>query len=249
MKEEKNGAFKAKLQRVVKKKGFFPAVYLTVAALLLTGVLWYQNLDNRIPETQGDMEQAYDAVRGEYPFDFEQESDPVVSQAEVVRLPVTEESETQIVTKFYDYQKDSAEQEQALVLYNNKYYQSQGIDIASASDDLLPVVAALSGKVVELKEDPLLGYVLHMEHDHDVSTYYASLTDVQVKKGQDVAQGEMLATAGKNLYGQASGTHVHFEIRKDGHPVDPESFFNQPITDIKAPTDSGDDESEPDQED
>lgn len=244
MKEEHNNVSKNKWKRIIEKKGFFPAVYLTVAAILLTGVLWYQNLDNRIPETQTEQSDdlGNDAVRGEYPFDFNQDSDPVVSQAETVRLPVAEGSQSQIVTKFYDFEKDSEDQEKALVLYNNKYYQSQGIDIAASSEDPMSVVAALSGRVVELREDPLLGFVIQMEHDHGVSTYYASLTDVQVEEGQEVAQGEVLATAGQNVYGQASGTHVHFEIRKEGTPVNPEVYFDQPITEVRLPDAEDEDE-------
>lgn len=248
MKEE-NNVSKNKWKRLTQQKGFFPAVYLVVAALLLTGVLWYQNLDNRIPETQDDqMEQINDEVRGEYPFDYDQESDPVVSQAEVVKLPVSSESDSQVVTKFYDFDKDSADQEQALVLYNNKYYQSQGIDIAATSEAPLDVVAALSGDVIEVKEDPLLGHVVQVEHDHGVTTYYASLTDVQVEEGQRVSQGDVLATAGQNIFGQSNGTHVHFAIRKDGQPVDPEAFIDQSVTEVRAPGENSSNEEEVDNE-
>lgn len=248
MKEE-NNVSKNKWKRLTQQKGFFPAVYLVVAALLLTGVLWYQNLDNRIPETQDDqMEQINDEVRGEYPFDYDQESDPVVSQAEVVKLPVSSESDSQVVTKFYDFDKDSADQEQALVLYNNKYYQSQGIDIAATSEAPLDVVAALSGDVIEVKEDPLLGHVVQLEHDHGVTTYYASLTDVQVEEGQRVSQGDVLATAGQNIFGQSNGTHVHFAIRKDGQPVDPEAFIDQSVTEVRAPGENSSNEEEVDNE-
>lgn len=248
MKEE-NNVSKNKWKRLTQQKGFFPAVYLVVAALLLTGVLWYQNLDNRIPETQDDqMEQINDEVRGEYPFDYDQESDPVVSQAEVVKLPVSSESDSQVVTKFYDFDKDSADQEQALVLYNNKYYQSQGIDIAATSEAPLDVVAALSGDVIEVKEDPLLGHVVQIEHDHGVTTYYASLTDVQVEEGQRVSQGDVLATAGQNIFGQSNGTHVHFAIRKDGQPVDPEAFIDQSVTEVRAPGENSSNEEEVDNE-
>ncbi|WP_112182185.1 MULTISPECIES: M23 family metallopeptidase [Paraliobacillus] len=235
MREDNNNVSKQSWKRIFKKKWFFPAVYLTVAALLLTGVLWYQNLDNQIPEATDNTETNLGNSNGN-PLDYEQDSDTVVSQSEVVKMPVAEDSQTDIVTKFYDFDKTSEEQEQALVLYNNKYYQSKGIDIASASDETFSVTAALSGEVTEVKEDPLLGYVLEMEHENGVSTYYASLQDVTVKAGQKVEQGESVATSGQNVYGQASGTHVHFEIRKDNVAVDPEMYLNKPLADIKAPS-------------
>jgi len=242
MKEENKGVSKNNWKRVFKKKWFFPAVYLTVAALLLAGVLWYQNLDNQIPEAT-DTPQT-EGYNDGYPLGYEQESSPVVNQSEVIKMPVLEASQTEIVTKFYDYGKTSGEQEQALVLYDNKYYQSKGIDIASTTDETFPVTAALSGEVIEVKEDPLLGYVIEMKHDNGVTTHYASLQDVTVKRGERVDQGEALASAGKNIFNQTSGTHVHFEVRKDGDAVDPEQFFNKPLTDIKAPSEDDDDGEE-----
>ncbi|WP_017471024.1 M23 family metallopeptidase [Amphibacillus jilinensis] len=231
MKEEKRG-LSYHWKRIIKKKGFFPALYLVVAALLLTGVLWYQNMD-RISEPDLNLDHnLQDELRGDNQHRLDEASDPVTSPVENVSLPVLSESETQIVTKFYDHEVEQEDQEQALVFYNNKYYQSQGIDIAASTSDPLPVVAALSGEVVEVKEDPLLGFVVQIEHDHDVSTYYSSLTDVEVKIGDKVEQGDVLAHAGTSLFGQDKGTHVHFELRKEGQTVNPETFLEQPVTDI-----------------
>ncbi|GGM32475.1 stage II sporulation protein Q [Paraliobacillus quinghaiensis] len=238
MKEENKGVSKNNWKRVFKKKWFFPAVYLTVAALLLAGVLWYQNLDNQIPEATDTPQSEVD--NDGYPLGYEQDSSPVVNQSEVIKMPVLEASQTEIVTKFYAYEKTSEEQEQALVLYDNKYYQSKGIDIASTTDETFPVTAALSGEVIEVKQDPLLGYVIEMKHDNGVTTHYASLQDVTVTSGEQVDQGEALASAGKNVFNQANGTHVHFEVRKDGEAVDPEQFLNKPLSDIEVPTEDDD---------
>ena len=241
MKEENKGVSKNNWKRIFKKKWFYPAVYLTVATLFLAGVLWYQNLDNQIPEATDTPQTDVDSDG--YPLGYEQDASPVVNQSEVIKMPVLEESQTEIVTTFYDYDKTSEEQVQALVLYDNKYYQSKGIDIASTTDETFPVTAALSGEVIEVKEDPLLGYVIAIKHDNGVTTHYASLQDVTVKSGQQVDQGDALASAGKNIFNQANGTHVHFEVRKDGDAVDPEQFLNKPLTDIKAPSED-DDETE-----
>jgi len=235
MKEEKRG-LKHHWKRIVKKKGFFPALYLVTAALLLTGVLWYQNAD-RFSKPELDPDFNYqDELRGENPFDSEEPSESVSTPVENVSLPTLSESSTKIVTKFYEHESDQENQEQALVFYDNNYYQSQGIDIAATNDDPLPVVAALSGKVVEVKENSLLGHIVQLEHDNNVTTYYSSLTDVEVEEGQDISQGEVLAHAGTNLFNQDLGTHVHFEIRKDDQAVNPESFLDQPVTDITVET-------------
>src|SRR5690625_4547056 len=91
----------------------------------------------------------------------------------------------------------------------------------------------LSGNVMEIKEDPLLGNVVIMEHGGDVTTYYASLEEIDVTSGAKVKQGDKIGTAGKNLFGQESGTHVHFEMRKGDTEVNPEDFFNEPLSKLE----------------
>src|SRR5690625_2834171 len=227
MKEE-NNAPKNKWSDIFRKKWFFPAVYLTIAALLLSVVVWYQNMDNQVPDAQEDSE-----MSGEYnPSEFDEDAEAVLDQQEVIKMPVQDKEQAEIVTKFYDYNAEQDEQENGLVLYNNRYYQSTGIDIASAEGEAFDVVASLSGTVTEVKDDPLLGNVVVGSHENDVMTYYASLNEVEVKADSEVKQGDTIGTAGKNLFGKDNGTHVHFELRKDGTEVDPESFFNQSVSEL-----------------
>ncbi|MDL4842472.1 M23 family metallopeptidase [Aquibacillus rhizosphaerae] len=259
MKEEES---KKNEKKIVNRKWFFPALYLTLAALLLSAVLWYQNLDNQIPEANEEPQSQLenDESFGN-PSEFDKDSDPVVSQQEIVKMPVAEENQTEIVTKFYDYEAGSEDQEKALVLYDNKYYQSDGVDFASADGENFDVTASLSGTVTEVKEDPLLGNLIKIDHGNDISTYYASLENVLVESGAEVKQGDAIASAGRNLFGQVSGTHVHFQLRKNGEPVNPEDYFNQSMSDVtvsKVEEDSDQsnqetstttDEVEPDEED
>src|SRR5699024_9056410 len=101
-------------------------------------------------------------------------------------------------------------------------------------DDAFDVLASLSGTVAEIKEDPLLGNVVSLEHGDEVMTYYASLGEVDVKAGDKVKQGDVLGTAGKNLFGKDNGVHVHFELRKNDQQVNPEKYFNQPVSKIEV---------------
>ncbi|WP_106496076.1 M23 family metallopeptidase [Lentibacillus sp. Marseille-P4043] len=242
MKEENNGASKNKWSRIFRKKWFFPAVYLTIAAVLLTVVLWYQNLDNQVQEAED--EQGITEDYADSPYD--QEAETVVEQQEVVKMPVEKENLAEIVTKFFDYNADQEDQESALVLYNNRYYQSTGIDIAPSEDvEKFNVTAALSGSVTEVKEDPLLGNLVEISHKNEVTTYYASLGKVDVKAGDEVKQGDVIGTSGKNLFGKDKGVHVHFELRKDGKAVDPEAYFNQPVSKLDEAT--GTEESQADE--
>ncbi|WP_407269330.1 peptidoglycan DD-metalloendopeptidase family protein [Radiobacillus sp. PE A8.2] len=241
MKEENNNVSENTWKRIFRKKWFFPAVYLTIAALLLSGVLWYQNVANQVPEADNRSETEDEILRPSN--DRDQDASPVMDPQEVVQMPVREESQTEIVTKFYDYEADSEDKEKALVLFDNTYYQSDGVDIAQANGESFDVTAALSGTVTEVKEDPILGNVVKIEHQDNVTTNYASLGEVLVEQGAEVKQGDKIGTAGQNLFGQDIGTHVHFQVRKDGTAVNPESFFNQPVSAVALPQvdDEGDD--------
>ncbi|QDP42239.1 M23 family metallopeptidase [Radiobacillus deserti] len=236
MREENNNVSKNGMKRVFRKKWFFPALYLTMAALLLTGVLWYQNLESQNPLAgdEPESEKTGDSVTGNGTLGDEPESQPVMEQEEVLKMPIKEESQAQIVTKFYDYDAEAEDQEKALVLYNNKYYQSKGVDIASSDGKAFDVAASLSGTVTEVEQDPLLGNVVKITHENDVTTYYASLENVLVEAGAEVKQGDVIATAGRNLFGQASGVHVHFEVRQGETAVNPEEFFNQPLSKLNV---------------
>lgn len=245
---------KKKWTRIFKKKWFFPALYIMLAAFLLTGVIWYQtSQSNVIEEGLEDLEQS-DSYQSN-PFDEEAES--VIQQQETIKMPVGENVQTEIVTKFYDYNADPEDQEKGVTFYNNRYYQSTGVDIASVDGETFDVVASLSGTVEEVKEDPLLGNVVVMSHGENVTTYYASLGEVAVEEGAQIKQGEKIGTAGKNLFNEESGVHVHFELRKGEVEVDPEKFFNEPLSklieleleEMDEPTSEENDEEEEVEED
>ncbi|SHM61715.1 M23 family metallopeptidase [Gracilibacillus kekensis] len=241
--EENKNVSKNSWKRIFKKKWFFPAVYLAVAALVLTGVLWYQNAINQAPDIAEDMENQLNDLSGDQTEQDEEDATTVMQQQEVLQMPVPEDLQVEIVTKFYDYGADAEAQEQALISHQNKFYQSDGIAISTSDHQAFDVKASLSGQVVEVKQDPLLGNVVKMEHEQGISTYYASLDEVLVEKGTDVKQGDSIGTAGQNVLGQDNGVHVHFEVRKDGTPVNPENFVNQPIHKIIAPDDSVEEEA------
>ncbi|WP_077329293.1 M23 family metallopeptidase [Virgibacillus siamensis] len=229
MKEENNGTPKNKWSRIFRKKWFFPAVYLTVAAVLLAFVVWYQNLENQMPD-MADEQKSTDYYN---PAENKNDAQPVIEQQEIIKMPVGNQDQAEIVTKFYDYNADTKAQKSALVLYNNRYYQSKGINIKAGENKSFDVLASLSGTVKEVEEDPLLGQVVTLQHENKVVTHYASLGDVKVQAGDKVKQGDVIGTAGENRFGQEFGTHVHFEIRKDGEAVNPEEVFKQPVSALK----------------
>ena len=92
-----------------------------------------------------------------------------------------------------------------------------GIDLAAARGT--PVMATLPGIATVILSAS--GYGLHVvvEHGGGLSSLYGHLDTVLVVTGDAVAAGEIIGTVGSS--GNATGPHLHFEIRRDGIPEDP----------------------------
>jgi murein DD-endopeptidase MepM/ murein hydrolase activator NlpD len=92
-----------------------------------------------------------------------------------------------------------------------------GIDLAAARGT--PVRATLPGAVTVIVS--ATGYGLHVAIDHGggLSSLYGHLDTVLVTSGEFVVAGQVIGTVGSS--GNATGPHLHFEIRRDGIAEDP----------------------------
>ncbi len=81
-----------------------------------------------------------------------------------------------------------------------------------------------AGRVVHA--GPMGGYgdMVEIDHGHGLATRYAHMSDILVQEGQDVAEGDVLGRLGSS--GRSTGPHLHYEVRVDGEPVDPERFMH-----------------------
>jgi murein DD-endopeptidase MepM/ murein hydrolase activator NlpD len=93
----------------------------------------------------------------------------------------------------------------------------EGIDIASRPGT--PVRAAEAGRVIHSGWLGGYGRVVIVKHVGRYSTVYAHNRKNVVKEGSFVEKGQVLAEVGST--GNASGPHLHFEIRRDRTPEDP----------------------------
>ncbi len=96
-----------------------------------------------------------------------------------------------------------------------------GLDIAARMWD--PIVAAADGVVVFAEWGGGYGNLVIVEHADGWRTYYAHFSEIVVEVGQEVRQGELLGGAGTT--GHSTGPHLHFEIRYQGRPVDPQLYL------------------------
>ncbi|MGG1679226.1 peptidoglycan DD-metalloendopeptidase family protein [Neobacillus sp. NRS-1170] len=231
--ENKRSSQSSSAKRFFKKRWVFPAIYIASAAIILTGVLWYQ--------ASGSKTDKYDYKSTDIAGKKNQAPAVEVNKAlENFKMPVAMEKAPVIKTKFYDFNAKPEEQEAALVYYDNTYNQSTGVDITVKNGETFDVLASLSGKVTRVEEDAVLGNVIEIEHDNGIVTQYQSLKEIKVKVGDEVKQGQVLAKAGQSLFNEKAGTHVHFEIRKDGVAVNPTNYFNKSLSALQEDTQSND---------
>lgn len=92
-----------------------------------------------------------------------------------------------------------------------------GIDIGANEGTVF--VAAMSGTVIEASGEGSFGNHIYIQ-DGDVVTIYAHCKTLYVQKGDVITQGQKIGEVGQT--GNATGPHLHFEIRKAGRKVDPE---------------------------
>ena len=96
-----------------------------------------------------------------------------------------------------------------------------GIDIGV--DEGTPVHAADGGTVVFSGWMDGYGYAVVIDHGNGISTLYGHNSDLAVSEGQSVSKGTVIAYAGST--GNSTGPHVHFEVRVNGDPVDPQGYL------------------------
>jgi len=96
-----------------------------------------------------------------------------------------------------------------------------GIDFAGKPDS--PIFVTADGVVRHAGWVPSFGQAILVDHGFGYSTLYAHTTGIQVKSGDVVKRGDKIATMGSS--GRSTGTHLHYEVWKDGQAVNPRDYF------------------------
>lgn len=92
-----------------------------------------------------------------------------------------------------------------------------GVDFGAPTGT--PVRAVADGKVTLAGTNGGYGRQVALDHEGPWTTSYSHLSKVAVKKGAAVRQGEVVGYVGQT--GLATGPHLHYELRRDGKPLDP----------------------------
>jgi len=98
-----------------------------------------------------------------------------------------------------------------------------GID--QPSPEGTPVHATAEGRVTFSGTDGDRGITVIIQHGGGLETLYSHLSEARVSVGNSVLRGTIIGTTGRT--GKATGSHVHYEVRLNGKPVDPTTVPTQ----------------------
>lgn len=114
------------------------------------------------------------------------------------------------------------------LVYSNtlqEWITHRGIDIKAEKTTV--VKASAEGTIKSIKNDPRYGLSIIIEHSDGFQTIYSSLLSTEfVKEGDKVEQGQSIGTVGNSaVFETAEGSHLHFEILKNGEYINPDIYI------------------------
>lgn len=109
-------------------------------------------------------------------------------------------------------------------------YESRGFSRYHSGVDLMapygsPIRAAAGGTVIYAGWYYAYGKIVDIQHADGIVTRYAHMSEFApgIARGTPVSAGQIIGKIGTT--GRAHGAHVHFEVRINGHPVDPDPYL------------------------
>ncbi len=105
-------------------------------------------------------------------------------------------------------------------IYHIQQYHN-GIDISCGLGS--PIIAPAAGRVRMVNHQIGYGLTVELDHGYGLVTRYAHCLKSDVRLGQQIARGEVIAFVGRS--GITTGPNVHYEVHRDGRPEDPERYI------------------------
>ncbi len=96
-----------------------------------------------------------------------------------------------------------------------------GTDFAASHGT--PIYATGDGVVIKAGWSSGFGKLVKIQHEFGIVTFYAHMSALHVSEGQRVSRGDKIGAMGST--GRSTGTHLHYEVRVGGKPVNPMIFI------------------------
>lgn len=206
-------------KKLVLKPFVLPTLYILMVIVLMTmsTTLIYKEKE------EDDLTYVSDSIIDD--------STPVVNDSQIIILkPFTSENVT-VVSGYYDYQAEAANQESSIVKYENTYLQNSGITYSSTEE--FDVVSIMDGTITKIYSNDLLGNIIEITHDKDFVSVYQMLDNISenIKVGTKVARGEVIAKGGTSKL-SPENYNLHFELMKEGSLVDPNNYLGKDFKEL-----------------
>lgn len=102
----------------------------------------------------------------------------------------------------------------------------QGLDISLSFGSY--IYATANGTVIRVRRTPTYGLVADIDHGNGIVTRYAHMSRGYVSAGEKICAGEIVGLAGSS--GHSTGPHLHYEVRVDNKPVDPQALVRVAVS-------------------
>ncbi|MBD0379569.1 M23 family metallopeptidase [Paenibacillus sp. WST5] len=144
------------------------------------------------------------------------ESEAKLKEAERLRniTPTLWPTDSRNITSGFGIRKDP---------FTQKPTMHTGLDLDGELNDAVYVTAA--GKVVQAGYDNQHGYHIIVDHTRGLRTVYMHLNKMLVKRGESVTKGQKIGLMGTT--GRSTGTHLHYEVHKNGVEINPSPYLIQ----------------------
>jgi len=162
---------------------------------------------------------------------------PTVATPEIFVAPVDTDSFNVMTTFFDETSEDAAALASSIFFFqvgNGKYsHPSQGLSFACVNDDVVNVIAPLSGTISSvIDDDPVRGTIVTIDHEEGLQTVLTGVYNVSVTTGDNVTQGQELGVTGVSRLEPDSGNVVHLEVIQSGEFVNPEAVIGRTISEL-----------------
>ena len=163
--------------------------------------------------------------------DFINEDIPVINIETDKIIKPFENDNIVIDIDYYDKDDNEENQQKSLILYENTYMPNTGI--LYTSEEQFDVLSTLDGKVTKIDKDELLGNYIEITHTPSLVITYYSIDNIKVNVNDEVKQGEVIGTSGKNNISSTSDNMMLFEVSLNGNNINPDNYYEMNIEDLK----------------